>query len=146
MNIGFFMQLHNIKQPDHIKDKKRIGRGGKHGNFCGKGDKGQKSRAGEKIRPAIRDWIKSIPKLRGFDFNSPNEDPEVVNVEDLESHFEKGDLVNPNLLAEKGLIKNEQSSVKILGRGEIETELEFENVNFSDSAEKKVKDAGGSVA
>ena len=140
------MQLHNLKQPDHIKKKKRLGRGKKHGNFCGKGDKGQKSRAGEKIRPAIRDWIKSIPKLRGYDFNSPSEDPEVVNVDDLEAHFEKGDLVSPATLAEKELIKDEKSAVKVLGRGEIETKLEFEDVSFSDSAKKKVKDAGGSVA
>lgn len=139
------MQLHNLKQPDHIKNKKRVGRGGKHGNFCGRGDKGQKSRAGEKIRPAIRDWIKSIPKLRGFDFKSRGEEPEVVNVEDLEAHFKKRDKVTPVSLAEKDLIKDEKSAVKILGRGELETELEFKNVAFSNSAEKKVKDAGGSV-
>lgn len=139
------MQLHNLKQPDHIKDKKRVGRGKKHGNFCGKGDKGQKSRAGEKIRPAIRDWIKSIPKLRGSDFDSQGEEPEVVNTDDLEGHFEKGDLVSPETLAEKELIKDESSSVKILGRGELETSLEFEDVDFSASAEKKVKDAGASI-
>ena len=31
--------------------------------------KGQRSRAGAKIRPEIRDMIKKIPKLRGYKFN-----------------------------------------------------------------------------
>jgi len=59
------MQLHELK-PDHKnKTKKRIGRGGKRGTFSGKGVKGQKSRAGRKIRPGTRDLIQQIPKLRG---------------------------------------------------------------------------------
>jgi len=59
------MQLHEI-QPDHKnKSKKRIGRGGKRGTYSGRGMKGQKSRAGHKIRPAIRDLMQRTPKLRG---------------------------------------------------------------------------------
>lgn len=62
------MQLHEIKKPENIKDKKRIGRGGKRGTYCGRGIKGQKARAGAKIRPALRDLIKKIPKIRGYRF------------------------------------------------------------------------------
>jgi large subunit ribosomal protein L15 len=61
------MQLHQIK-PAHEannKDKKRIGRGGKRGTYSGHGMKGQKSRAGHRIRPAERDLIQHLPKLRG---------------------------------------------------------------------------------
>jgi len=59
------IQLHQI-QPEHkLKKKKRVGRGGKRGTYCGRGIKGQKSRAGAKIRPALRDLIKRIPKKRG---------------------------------------------------------------------------------
>jgi len=65
------MQLHEL-QPDHkSKTKKRIGRGGKRGTFSGKGVKGQKSRAGRKIRPATRDLIQQIPKLRGAKNTGP---------------------------------------------------------------------------
>lgn len=60
------MQLHQIKKTKSSKKKKRIGRGGKKGTYCGKGIKGQKSRAGAKIRPEIRDFIKKIPKVRGY--------------------------------------------------------------------------------
>jgi large subunit ribosomal protein L15 len=59
------MNLHQIS-PDHKKiAKKRIGRGGKRGTYSGKGVKGQKSRAGSRIRPGTRDLIQQLPKLRG---------------------------------------------------------------------------------
>jgi len=59
------MQLHEL-QPEHYnKDKKRIARGGKRGRTAGRGQKGQKSRAGRKIRPAVRDLVQRTPKLRG---------------------------------------------------------------------------------
>lgn len=60
------MQLHKIKPENKLKKSKRVGRGGKRGNYSGKGIKGQKSRAGAKVRPEIRDMIKKIPKRRGY--------------------------------------------------------------------------------
>lgn len=57
--------LHTIKPTVRIKSRKRIGRGGKRGTYSGRGMKGQKSRAGRKIRPAVRDLIQRTPKLRG---------------------------------------------------------------------------------
>ena len=59
------MQLHEIQPNQKNESRKRIGRGGKRGTYSGKGIKGQKSRAGKKIRPAIRDLIQRTPKLRG---------------------------------------------------------------------------------
>jgi len=59
------MQLHQIQPIHKLKKKKRVGRGGKRGTYCGRGIKGQKARAGAKIRPEIRDLIKRIPKLKG---------------------------------------------------------------------------------
>ncbi|KKU11931.1 MAG: hypothetical protein UX16_C0001G0027 [Parcubacteria group bacterium GW2011_GWB1_45_7] len=59
------MQLHELKPTTVNKGKKRIGRGGKRGTYSGKGMKGQKSRAGRRIRPAIRDLMQRTPKLRG---------------------------------------------------------------------------------
>jgi large subunit ribosomal protein L15 len=59
------MQLHEL-QPEHYNsDKKRIARGGKRGRTSGRGQKGQKSRSGRKMRPAIRDFVQRLPKLRG---------------------------------------------------------------------------------
>jgi len=60
------MQLHQLKPKNKSKKVKRIGRGGKRGTYSGKGIKGQRCRAGAKIRPEIRDMIKKIPKKRGY--------------------------------------------------------------------------------
>lgn len=64
------MQLQNLKKEYKERTKKRIGRGGKRGTYSGKGQKGQKSRAGHKIRPAIRDLVIKLPKRRGFSFKA----------------------------------------------------------------------------
>lgn len=59
------MQLHNIAPRHHNTTKRRVGRGGKKGTYSGRGLKGQKSRAGNKVRPALRDFVLKVPKLRG---------------------------------------------------------------------------------
>lgn len=59
------MQLHELQPKHKLKKQKRIGRGGKRGTYSGRGIKGQKSRAGRKLKPAIREFIKRYPKLRG---------------------------------------------------------------------------------
>ncbi|MBI2013770.1 MAG: uL15 family ribosomal protein [Candidatus Colwellbacteria bacterium] len=60
------MLLHEIKPKYPNKKKKRIARGGKRGTTSGRGQKGQKSRSGRRIRPASRDYTQRLPKLRGF--------------------------------------------------------------------------------
>jgi len=62
------MQLHQIKPLNKRKSKRRVGRGGKRGTYCGRGMKGQRARTGAKVRPEIRDLIKKIPKIRGYRF------------------------------------------------------------------------------
>lgn len=66
------MQLHQIQPTHQNKSKKRVGRGGKRGTYSGRGMKGQKSRAGHKIRPAIRDLMQRTPKLRGVKNQASN--------------------------------------------------------------------------
>jgi len=60
------MQLHQLQANHPNLAKKRIGRGGKRGTTSGRGTKGQHSRAGRRIRPAERDFIQRLPKLRGI--------------------------------------------------------------------------------
>jgi len=60
------MQLHDLKPLHPNKSSKRVGRGGKRGTTSGRGTKGQRARAGHRIRPAERDLIQRLPKLRGF--------------------------------------------------------------------------------
>ena len=63
------MQLHELKPTKARKSVKRIGRGGKRGKTSGRGTKGQKARAGNSMRPEMRDIIKKLPKLRGHGKN-----------------------------------------------------------------------------
>src|SRR4030043_1932832 len=133
------MQLHQVKTTHRQRNKKRVGRGGKRGTYSGKGIKGQKSRAGHKIRPEIRDFIKKIPKRRGYRFKAIKPKAEIVNLKDLEKYFNEGDLVNPETLLEKRLISRingRTPEVKILGAGELKKKLKIENCKMSKSVEK----------
>ncbi|MEK7341913.1 MAG: uL15 family ribosomal protein, partial [Candidatus Binatota bacterium] len=58
------MDLSNLKPaPGSKKKRKRVGRGGKRGTYSGRGSKGQKSRAGARIRPGFRGGDNPIWKL-----------------------------------------------------------------------------------
>jgi len=135
------VQFHNISPKSKFKSARRIGRGGKRGTYSGKGMKGQRSRAGAKLRPQERDILKHIPKLRGYKFKSFRKKPLVVNVGDIEKRFKAGDVVSPESLLKAGLvhrIKGKTPRVKILGKGELKKGVVFKDVIFSKSAQANV--------
>lgn len=145
------MQLHELKPIQKKKSVKRIGRGGKRGTYSGKGIKGQKSRAGRKLAPIIREVIKRYPKLRGYRFKSISLLIQTVNLETLERKFnieEAFDRVIPKTLIKMGLIckiKGKIPKVKILGRGKLTKKLIIENCEVSKGAREKIEKAGGMV-
>ena len=145
------MQLHQIKPSHKLKKRKRIARGGKRGNYSGRGIKGQKSRAGAGIRPAIRDVMMRLPKQRGrakHSFKSIFLKPVVLNLRDIEKKFKAGEIVSPQTLFEKGIIRKKGGKlpeVKILGAGEISKKLIFQDVLLSKSARVKIQKAGGTI-
>lgn len=133
------MQLHELRSDYKPKKKKRIGRGGKRGTYSGRGVKGQKSRAGGKPRPALRDIIKKIPKRRGYRFKSLTQKPQVVNLKDLQKAFSENEEVTVKTLLEKNLIvkiKNRSPQVKILGHGKLTKKLKVTGCEMSESAKK----------
>ena len=133
------MQLYQLKPKNINKNKKRVGRGGKRGTFSGKGAKGQLARAGRKLRPEIRDFVKKIPKKRGYDFKSFRTKPQIVNLQDLDKKYNDGEIVTPETLIEKGLIvkvNNRIPEIKILGQGKLTKKLKVEGCKLSKSAEK----------
>ena len=120
------MQVHQLKPKTKRKKKKRVGRGGKRGTYSGRGMKGQKSRAGAKLKPAIREFIKRYPKLRGYRFKGKEKKVVIVNIGDLEKRFKKDEKINPQALLKKGLIskmKGRIPTIKILGKGKITKKL-----------------------
>ena len=148
------MQLHTIQKAEgKIESKTRVGRGGKRGKTCGHGHKGQKQHGRHGIRPEIRDFIKKLPKLRGYGknrartVNSDKIKTQVVNIEEL-NVFKAGSTVSPATLAETGLVHlngGKLPKVKILSRGELNTKLIIENCILSTTAKESVEKAGGEV-
>src|SRR3989344_9392362 len=98
------MQIHEVKPKLKKHAQKRVGRGGKRGTYSGRGIKGQKARAGHRIRPALRDIIKKIPKLRGYRVKVVEKPLVTVDVTALSKHYVDGEVVTPSSLLKKGLI------------------------------------------
>lgn len=147
------MQIHEIRRDHANKKSKLVGRGGTRGKTSGHGGKGQTARAGHRVRPAMRDIIKKLPKLRGHGKNRSQSvfyrGPEaVVNVGAL-NVFAANDLVTPTALVAKGLIGEsfgKNPKVKILGNGEIAIALRFERCDVSETAKTKIEKAGGTIS
>ncbi|HPI24472.1 MAG TPA: uL15 family ribosomal protein [Candidatus Paceibacterota bacterium] len=142
------MQIQDVKRSTPQKKSRQIGRGGKRGTTAGRGTKGQKARAGSKIRPNLRDQIKKIPKLRGYKFQSKNEKPTPVNLETIEKLFVDGASVNPASLAEKKIISRKGGrfpQVKVLGGGTIAKKVSVSGCLVSAAAREKIEKAGGKI-
>ncbi|MDD3170250.1 MAG: uL15 family ribosomal protein [Candidatus Paceibacterota bacterium] len=142
------MQIHQLKPKTKPKTKKRVGRGGKKGTYSGKGNKGQKSRAGAKFKPLIRDWVKRYPKLKGYRFNVRTKTV-AINLSVLEKKFNAGDVVSPSILIEKKIIRRATGSkiplVKILSQGEITKPLIIKECKVSQKAKEKIEKAQGKI-
>ncbi len=141
------MQLHELQRATKQKREKRVGRGGKRGKTSGRGTKGQKARAGHRIRPAIREELKKLPKLRGYRMKSIAAKPAAVNVGTLNQFFSAGETVTPSILAERGLVRRARGlAVKILGDGALEKKLTISGCTASASARAKIEASGGTIA
>ena len=139
------MQLHELRKTDKTKSRKRIARGGKRGVTSGRGQKGQKSRSGRKMRPGMAEFIIRLPKLRGITNKSLVKKSQVLNVGVLEARIENGSVVDMTTLRAAGLIRK-GGRVKILGEGTITKALKIDKgIQLSDSAKKKIEAAGGTV-
>ena len=143
------MHLGTLQSETGEKTKKRIGRGGKRGTYSGRGIKGQKARAGHRIRPQMRDILKKIPKKRGYKFRVFRIQPTNVNVGILEANASVGDTITPTYLLEKELIEllgGTMPKVKILGYGTLTKKITIEGCEVSKGAKEKIEKAGGSIA
>ncbi|MBO5572446.1 MAG: 50S ribosomal protein L15 [Ruminococcus sp.] len=141
------MKIHELTPaPDSNKAVKRIGRGHGSGNgkTAGKGHKGQNARSGGGVRIGFEGGqmplARRIPK-RGFN-NIFATKYATVNVSDL-NKFKDGTEVDTELLIASGLIKKAYDGVKILGNGELTSQLTVKAAKFSASAKEKIEKAGG---
>src|SRR3954468_1243084 len=151
------LNLSNLKPAQERVDRKRVGRGpgsGK-GKYAGRGNKGQKSRAGShKMRAGFEGGqmpiYMRIGKLRGATSKDAmpvgpfRTETVPVNLRDLD-RFDAGDVVTPEALVEKRLIKNTKIDVKLLGSGEVTKKLTVRVHGISATAREKIEAAGGTV-
>jgi large subunit ribosomal protein L15 len=143
------MQLEGLKRRHANKKEKRVGRGGKRGKTAGRGTKGQKARAGHRMRPEMRDIIKKYPKHRGYKQKAFRIKPTPVNLSALEKAFISGDAVTVSALLEKNLVKKiggKNPAVKILATGTISKSLSISGCSVSSAAKKAIEAAGGKIA
>jgi len=138
------MQLHQLKPIHKNKNRKRIGRGGKRGAYSGRGLKGQKSRAGRRIKPATREMLSRLPKLRGVKFRTLKPKAKIINLGDLERKLE-GDIIDRRVLIESGLIKKSDEEIKILSEGEPTRAFKVSGLKVSKKAREKIEKAGGEI-
>lgn len=142
------MRLHDLKPaPGSHRARKRLGRGNAsgQGTTAGKGTKGQKARSGglkEGFRGESSRHFR-LAKRRGFT-NRFKTEYEIVNLEKLKM-FESGSTIDPATLQKAGLVHGRNPNVKILGDGELDHNLTFENVKVSASARQKIEAAGGAI-
>ena len=132
------------------KTRKRLGRGRGtgHGKTCGKGHKGQNSRAGAKRQTLSEGGqmplFRRLPK-RGFSNANFATNYEIVNICQLE-RFDDGAEIGVTQLLEAGLISQAKSKIKILGNGALTKKLTVTVHKFSKSAQEKIAGCGGTVS
>jgi large subunit ribosomal protein L15 len=149
--------LHNLEpDPGSRRDRKRVGRGegSGTGKTAGRGHKGSKQRSGGQISPRYEGGQMPlhmrVPKLRGplaktaMPIGPFRTHMTPVNLARL-AEFGKGEVVSPDSLLEKGIIKKADERVKILGDGELSQPLTIKAHGFSASALAKIQAAGGTA-
>jgi len=141
------MELSNLKPKKSSRHaEKRLGRGpgSGTGKTAGRGEKGQKSRAGfSRMRGFEGGQMplhRRLPK-RGFT-NIFKKIHAVVNLSDLE-RFDNGSTVDEGALRQAGLVKGRNDGIKILGHGKLSKKLTVHAAKFSETARKQIEAAGG---
>lgn len=145
------MQIHDLKPKTKRTISRRVGRGGKRGTTAGRGTKGQKARAGHRIRPEVRDMIKKLPKLRGRGIhpNKPvSQKAATVSLTVIDKNFSAGEQVSPKTLVEKRIVSRVSGKaplVKIVATGEITKAVKISGCMVSAVAKTAIEKTGGSI-
>ena len=141
IHVGTLRPPRGANQP-----RKRIGQGtgSGHGKTATRGSKGQRSRTGARLRPGFEGGQmplqRRLPK-RGFT-NIFRKHFAVVNLKDLAT-LDPQEKITPELLVQRGLVKQLGNGLKILGEGEVKSPLQVSAHLFSKSAREKIEKAGG---
>ncbi len=142
------MKIEDLRPAEGSKKrKKRVGRGpgsGRGKTSC-RGHKGQRSRSGGAKGPGFEGGQmplqRRLPK-RGFRNQPFRKEYAVVNLKVL-SRIEDVDAITPELLLERGVIKDLKDGLKVLAEGELSRPCTISAHAFSASAVQKIEASGG---
>ena len=141
------MKIEDLKPaPGSRKRSKRVGRGigSGHGKTSCKGHKGQKARSGGTKGPGFEGGQmplqRRLPK-RGFK-NRFTIEYSIINLKEI-NIINDLDLITPEVLIERGMLKDFKNGLKVLGEGDIQRPCTIRADAFSASALTKIAAAGG---
>ena len=144
------MNLRDIKAiPLAHHRRKRVGRGPRsgHGKTSCRGHKGAGARTGNSglvgYEGGQTPFFRRLPK-RGFSHDRFRLEFAIMNVGDLNS-FPAGTEVTPELLLKSRKISSLKDGLKVLGAGALDVPLKVHAHRFSESALRKIHEAGGEV-
>ena len=147
------MRINQIKSTlTSNKKKKRVGRGtgSGFGKTAGRGNKGQKSRAGVSIKGfegGQMPLYRRLPK-RGFN-NIFSKKIQPINFNQIlyiiKKHSLKPSEIKENYFFENKILKKSKGPLKLLNVGELTSAINIEVSYASKQAIEKVKKLGGSI-
>jgi len=145
------MQDFDLHAPAGANKRKRIvgrGQGSGQGTTAGKGNKGQQARSGGKTYIGFEGGQMPLYRRlaqRGFSNYPFKKEVQIINLEEINKHYNDGETVSKTTLSLKGLVKK-SGSIKVLGNGSVTKKLAFEDLVFSSSAKEKIEKAGGTFS
>lgn len=142
------MGLHNFSpSPGSTTRRRRVARGigSGMGKTATRGTKGQKAR--RQIHPNFEGGqtpiFRRLPVKKGFR-NVNHKEYAIVNLDDLEKNYEKGEEVTVENLVSKGIISlSKVDGVKILAFGTLSKKLKVTAHKFSGKAAEAITSNGG---
>lgn len=140
-----------IQLPAITKKKNRLGRGhARNGGKSGRGQKGQKSRAGYSSKTGFEGGQTPIymrfPKNRGSKQINPSQivKPTVITLNVLRT-FESGSIVGPGQLNKRGYLSKRLNAIKLIGVGKLDNPYTVRVHSVTKGAQEAVEKAGGKI-
>jgi large subunit ribosomal protein L15 len=148
------MRLDNIKSNSKTS-KNRVGRGkgSGSGKTCGRGHKGQKSRAGGYHKVGFEGGqmplYQRLPK-RGFNSRQSKKLLDQVNIGSIQrlidsKKISENNLIDISVLRSVGLVNKNAISVKLLAKGELASKIKIQVTSASEKAKQAIEKIGGEL-
>lgn len=145
------ISLDSLKNTSRPKKRRKLlgrGPGSGRGKTSTRGVKGMGARSGCKARHGKEGGgvplHRKVP-TRGFSNARFSRRLDVINLGQIETLYEAGEVVSLETLRAKGYIKGVSHGIKVLGHGELTKKVTFQVEGISQSAKDKLSNSGISV-